>query len=56
MSASDLHAKLADAMRLLQMLERFLDSDSETDRLWYGDMLKDELSEFRDRYPERGQQ
>lgn len=38
MTSREPFAKLGDAMSLLQMLERLVGCDSETDRLWYIDM------------------
>lgn len=55
MTSRELQAKLAAAMRLIDMTERLLTTDSDLDRLWYGDMIKDELDEFRTRFDDGGQ-
>lgn len=50
MTSRELKAKLADAMRLVDMTEKLLGCQDDYNRLWYADMLKDELFDFRERY------
>lgn len=54
MTSRELKAKLTDAMRLIDMAEKLIGCQDDLNRLWYADMLKDELFDFRNRHPDEG--